>query len=137
MVVGLVITLKSGSILAVQTASMKPVFVPGDAVIITQKPRSFQIGEIVTYHSHQDLRQFVSHRVVAADMPTQKLITKGDNLPEADPAIRTWDVIGKVICIIPRAGYVLNFLYTWPGLICAIYLPALIILILEVRRVVR
>ncbi len=131
---GVVLTLRSGTVLAVQTDSMVPVFDPGDALIIRSSAKTFSEGQIVSYRSRNDPRQIVSHRVVAIDEKQQQLITKGDNLTEPDPPIRNWDVLGTAIYIIPKGGYVLGFLYSWWGLACAIYLPAFLILVFEARR---
>ena len=130
----LLVTLQSGTILAVQTTSMVPVFRPGDAIIVHHQNGRFKVGDIVSYRSRKDPRQIVSHRIIAIKASLQQLVTQGDHLAEPDPPIRNWDVLGKVVCIIPRAGYVLSFLYSWPGLICLVYIPALLMVLLEVRK---
>jgi signal peptidase I len=114
---------------------MVPIFGPGDALFINKSSRVFYAGQIVAYRSHKDPRQIISHRVIAVDMKSQILTTKGDNLSEADPPIRTWDVMGSISYIIPKAGYVISFMLSWPGLISIVYIPAAVILGLEVRRV--
>jgi signal peptidase len=113
---------------------MVPVFAPGDALVIRTSVKTYSVGQIVSYRSHRDPRQIVSHRIVAIDSKQQQLITKGDNLTDPDPPIRNWDVLGTASYIVPKAGYVLGFMYTWWGLICVIYVPAFLVLGLEVRR---
>lgn len=133
--VSIALTLKSGTILAVQTASMVPVFSPGDALVISTSPKVYSVGDIVSYRSRLDQRQLVSHRIVAINEKDSQLVTKGDDLKQPDPPIRNWDVAGKVIYIIPKAGYILNFVYSWWGLVLTVYLPAVFVLFFEVRQV--
>lgn len=127
-------SLTSGTILAVQTASMVPVFVPGDALIIRASSKIYSVGQVISYRSRKDPRQIVSHRVISVNEKQQQLTTKGDNLAEPDPPIRNWDVLGTVSYIVPKAGYILSFIYTWWGLTCVLYLPALSVLLFEVHR---
>lgn len=134
-VVYMAVVFRTGTVLAVQTASMVPVFAPGDAVVIQWLDRQYEPGEVISYRSRKDPRQIISHRIVAIDNKLQQLVTKGDNLHEPDPPIRNWDVLGKVVYVIPVAGHALNFLYTWLGLVLLVYLPALLVLWFEVRRV--
>lgn len=115
---------------------MVPVFAPGDALIIRTSAKTYSLGQIISYRSRRDPRQIVSHRVVAIDSKQQRLITKGDNLAETDPPIRYWDVLGTVIYIIPKAGYVLSFMYSWLGLACLIYVPAFLVVVFEARRLI-
>lgn len=128
------LVLKSGTVLAVQTASMVPTFSPGDALVIETSVKRFKVGQIVSYRSRNDPRQTVSHRVIDVQENQQRLVTKGDNLSVADPPIRTWDVIGTAVYILPKAGYVISFMYSWQGLASMVYLPAILVLVFEVRR---
>lgn len=128
------VSLRGGQVLAVQTASMLPSFAPGDALWVTHDINHLEIGDIVSYRSRVVPSQIISHRIVVLNMANQQITTKGDDLNEADPPIRTWDIAGKVRTIVPKGGFVLSWLFSWPGLTTVVYAPAVLILFAESRR---
>lgn len=87
--------------------SMRPKIVAGDLVITKEVLiEDIKVGDIIKFY--QDGR-FVVHRVVEIQKDegtTVTFITKGDNMPEADPPVRDYQVKGKVVAIVPKAGYV-------------------------------
>ena len=60
-----------------------------------------------------------------------KVITKGDANNVVDEAVLTSQIKGKVICCIPQAGKLVEFLKTPFGIVCTI---GLAILLLELPR---
>ena len=62
------------------------------------------------------------------------MITKGDNTPRNDKPLPMSQIIGKVDYKVAYLGYGLNFLRSPAGLITAVYLPALLIIVLELKR---
>ena len=81
--------------------SMEPKLEAGD-LVLARAERSYDVGDIVAYHSKQ-LNRIVLHRVVARE--GSALVLKGDNndwkdaeRPSAD------DIIGKMWAHVPAAG---------------------------------
>jgi len=116
--------------LSVQSGSMSPAIQKGD-LIIDIKPKTVQSGEIVTYHSQIHPGQEVTHRITSADPAKQTVITKGDGLKTADPQIDASQITGKVFKVIPKAGYIYDWVHTPAGLLIGVYLPLILIAITE------
>ncbi len=61
--------------------------------------------------------------------------TKGDANRSADSDVVTQDrVIGKVILVIPKLGYFINFARSLPGLILLIFIPTFLLLLDELFK---
>lgn len=130
---------RGGVILTVQTASMQPVFRPGDAVIAWRvPPQQLKVGDIISYRSLHDSRVIISHRLVSKQLKggDLRLLTKGDAVSTPDPPISASAVVGQVSAVAPGLGKVLSLIKTPLGLAAAIYLPASIIIGLQAKRVV-
>lgn len=91
------------------SGSMEPNISLYDLVIIhTQK--NYDVNDVVIYRSNT---YCVTHRIV--DMRTDEngkvwVTTKGDANNAPDSEIELEKIVGKVILIIPKVGYVQNFL---------------------------
>ncbi len=116
--------------LSVQSGSMAPAIKKGD-LIIDLKPKTVQSGEVVTYRSQTHPGEQVTHRIASTDPVHQTLITKGDGLKTADPQITAGQITGKVFKVIPKAGYVYDWVHTPVGLLIAVYLPLILIVVTE------
>ncbi len=106
-------------------SSMSPTIDYGGLVVIYKVPLSdLRPGDIITFHDPQGSRLTVVHRVVqiVPNCPFSGntcLLTKGDNNatnPTADP----WNVtqqfyVGKVMLIVPYAGYLTPSLWASEG----------------------
>jgi len=122
-------------LLSVQTNSMSPVLVRGDAVVITPTQlKSLKLGDMVSYRSATNPNVLVTHRIIYINVPQQAIVTKGDNAGRSDGTITSQQIIGRVSYTIDRLGYVLNFVRSRTGLFCLIYMPALLILVDELQR---
>ena len=114
-----------GRLLTVQSSSMQPVLKRGDAVIILRvRDNQLNIGDIVSYHSANNPRVLVSHRIVSIDIAHATLRTKGDALQSIDPAVRMTAVVGEARAVAPGLGSVLIWLRSPIGLALAVYAPA-------------
>jgi len=125
-------------ILSIESNSMAPALVTGDAVLL--KPvalKVLKVGDIVSYRSPANPNVIITHRIVFVDSALGVLVTKGDNVSVTDGQINGSAVLGRVGYTAARLGYVLNFLRTPLGLVVAIYLPTLTILWAELRRLTR
>lgn len=93
---------------AIATGSMEPSIQIGDAVILCQEdPADLQTGDIIRYEKNG---KSVIHRIV--DIRETKngktgFITKGDSNTSPDTGIVLPEAVtGKVICTLPKFGYV-------------------------------
>jgi len=80
--------------LQVSGTSMLPTLRPGDTVSIESRGLSeLKVGDIVLY---ERCGRFFLHRLVAlpAERFPGRLVTRGDSMPQADPAVRVESVLG-------------------------------------------
>ncbi len=129
--------LRGQRLLSVQSASMVPVFKPGDALVIDKVLASqLRVGDIVSYRSASDGAVIISHRLQAIDSRTGLLTTAGDRLGQSDPPFLSSRVIGRASAVAPRLGRVMDWIRTPLGLTLLLYLPAAVVIISEIRRLV-
>ncbi len=121
------------SVLSVQTGSMRPTIRPGDAVVV-RSSQQFRVGQIVSYRSIDNSKLIISHRIVAIDKAHGTLTTKGDALETADIPMSPSRIIGVVNRAVPLAGYSLDVVRQPVGLALAVYIPAISIIVAELRR---
>jgi signal peptidase I len=119
--------------LSVQTGSMRPAINPGDLVLVKRVPiTSLKAGDVITYINPRNLRQTITHRIVAIHGP--QLTVKGDANKAPDPTVFAHMVIGKVEHNVSHLGYIADFVRKPLGLALLIYVPALAIIIDEIKR---
>lgn len=135
---GLSLPVDGRKALSVQTGSMEPSIKTGSLVFVKRVPaESIAVGDVITYINPLNRKQTITHRVEQiseASNGSKRFITKGDANYAADPPITQNLIVGKVSMIASYLGGARDFIFTWPGLILLVYLPALIIAIGEVRR---
>lgn len=119
----------------VQSGSMEPNILIGD-VVITHKQSVYHVLDAVTFNS-LEANRVVTHRIVEIkDEPRGQFITKGDANREEDEAqITNSDIIGKVIFVIPKLGFLINFSQTILGLLILILIPAAGLIFDEIIKV--
>jgi len=103
---------------AIQTGSMSPAF-PIGALVIDAPPSADgpSSGDVITFRTGAG---FVTHRVVESTVGG--LTTKGDANATDDPwTIPQASVVGRVIAVAPRWGYVLVF-FKQPAGVAAVVL---------------
>jgi signal peptidase I len=128
-----VVQAQGGKLLSVQTGSMTPHIHKGDLVVVTRVPAGqLVVGDVITYISPRQSRTTITHRIVR--IHGSEIITKGDANPAADAPISTRAVVGKVTHHVRYAGRGLDFVRKPLGLALLIYVPALAVVISEVRR---
>ncbi len=138
---GLVLTQLHGSkLLSVQSGSMVPAFRKGDLVIVHRAPvGQLAVGDVITFVSPHNNKQTITHRIV--QLPSEAsggwMVTKGDANPAADTPISPQAVVGRVGQRVPFAGFAMDFVRKPLGLALAIYIPALWIIVQELRRLAR
>lgn len=118
---------RSGYLLSVASPSMAPTFRPGDAVVVRYvSPTNLLPGQILSYKSSIDPKVVISHRLVSKT--DSELITKGDNLLQDDDPVVASQVIGRVVAVSPKLGYVMDFVKNPVGLSLTVYVPALLVI---------
>lgn len=117
----------------VQSGSMEPSIMTGDVVIINRQKQYFN-NNVVTFKDSQG--RIITHRIV--DINQDKISTKGDANRTSDPEIiDPTMVLGKVLLVLPKLGYVVSFTKTVPGVILLIVIPCLILIGDEVLKVIK
>jgi len=125
-------------VLAVLSGSMEPAIHTGSVVVI--KPAgTYKIGDIITFGKIGKNQTTITHRIY--DIRLQEgqpiYITKGDanNAPDIKDITQT-EIQGKVLFSIPLVGYAVDFAKQPLGFLLIIIIPALAIIIDEVRKIV-
>lgn len=124
--------------LSVPTGSMKPAISPGSLVLVHRVPiNSLKVGDVITYINPLNPKATISHRIVKTYMISGKVpgfVTKGDANKVPDIPIASGSVEGKVIVHVPDLGAWMMWTRTPWGMLPFIWLPALLIMFEEVRR---
>jgi len=123
----------------VLSGSMSPAFETGSVVLVRPlAPSAVQPGDIITYRDPDPEKAdtIVTHRVMAV-LPTEPLsfTTRGDanNANDLIP-IPASNLLGRVNYSVPLLGYLLSFVRTGAGILLMVIVPALLIVVSELRR---
>lgn len=99
-------------VLIVNSGSMAPVVNRGDLIFI-HSAKIYKTGETITFCQDKNCKILVTHRVFDLRLEQGRLIyiTKGEanDLPDTRE-IKTEEIVGKVIFIVPYLGYVAGFI---------------------------
>lgn len=124
------------------SGSMEPNVDIYDVVIAVDEDISkIKVGDIITFISTWDLNygMTVTHRVVGISKTSTgeiQLSTKGDNNQTADGGIVTQsNLIGKVVGRLPQVGRLQFFLATKAGWFFVVFIPAVIIIIVDSMKI--
>lgn len=102
--------------------SMQDTIAINDMIIIQQK-KEYRKNDIITF---KDGQEYITHRIV--DIQGDKFVTKGDNNNTADiTPIDAYQIVGKVVLVIPKAGKIISFLRTPIGMLIIIAVGALLL----------
>lgn len=141
--VGLVVfQARDGKLLSIQTGSMEPRLRKGGLVAVTNvDPGAVQPGDIITFINPANKKQTITHRVVGSRdnpmMPRKPyIVTKGDANSSPDTPVPQSAVVGKVREYAPYLGFGLDFVRKPVGLLILIYIPALVVIVGEMRRLI-
>ena len=131
---------RGGKFLSVQSASMIPTFSKGDLVEVNRVPyASLSVGDVITFKSAENNNALFTHRIIQA--PTNqnsfKIVTKGDANQGPDMPIPVTSVLGKVSHSVPKLGFLVDIVTKPLGLLLLIYIPALSIVIGELKKLAR
>lgn len=125
----------------VMSGSMEPRIHTGD-VVAEEKiaPRDMRSGDIVTFQDPDVQGRMITHRVrsLREHDGVVSVVTKGD----ANTTVERWTIpvsgqLGRVRYRVAHVGYALAFTRTPPGKLLLVVLPALLLGVLELRRIWR
>jgi signal peptidase len=125
----------------VMSGSMEPTIHVGDVVIDKKiSPLDARPGDVVTFSDPTGRHRLITHRVrsIHARGSQVQVVTKGD----ANNTVERWSVpangrIGRVELRVWKLGYPLVYAHSRYGLILLVGIPALLLCILELRRIWR
>ncbi len=124
--------------------SMEPNVSVYDVVVAVESDVSkIKVGDVITFISTWDINYGVNvtHRVVAISKNENgeyQLTTKGDNNNTPDGSYVTQNnLIGKVVGRVPQLGRLQFFLATKMGWFIVVFIPALLIIIVDVIKIFR
>ena len=114
----------------VQSGSMEPSIMTGDIIVI-QKKGTYFVNDVITFQTNTS--RVVTHRIIAIEKGKENTYsTKGDANRSGDEDVTTEkQVIGKVILVIPKLGYLVAFSKSPRGLIFLLVIPAIILILDE------
>ena len=131
------------SLYTIVSPSMEPIMVY-DVIIDTRvtKDEDLKIGDIITFYSNTiDTGGYtVTHRIedIYESNGIKYYTTKGDNNIDADSGIITIDnIVGKCRFIIPSIGKMQMFITSRAGWILIILIPALGIIIIDIKKLIK
>ena len=107
------------SFFEITTGSMEPTLNENDIVIVDTKS-TYNTNDIITYESDNN---FITHRLIS--MSGTNLVTKGDANNTSDTNVKTTDVVGKVVKILPGLG-VWQKVFTNPQVILSLFITLLL-----------
>lgn len=136
-----VFPLASGStkLLTVMSGSMSPAMKLGDVAVINEvDPSELEVEDIIAYRSPNE-GNVISHRIVEViDDEGLSFRTKGDANENPDQyTVEASDVVGKVVFTIPYLGYIFHYAGKPIGFLLLIFVPAVLLIALEVRNIMR
>ena len=112
----------------VQSGSMEPTIMTGDIIVI-HRQSNYVLRDVVTFKDADN--RVVTHRIAEINQEdgTTKISTKGDANRSEDFDNITYDrILGKVVFVIPKLGYLVAFSKSLPGLIILIMIPAFMLI---------
>ncbi len=116
----------------VLSGSMSPAINAGDAILISGiNPEEIKEQDIITFREGET---FTTHRVV--EIVNNTFRTKGDANEDTDTkAIKTDQIVGKLVFTIPYLGYFGHFVRTIPGFLIFILIPGILIIYSEIKKI--
>ena len=123
----------------VQSGSMEPAIHTG-AVVFIRPEAMYGVGDVITFGKDTKTQIPTTHRIVEINGsgPLQSFVTKGDANDDPDPTVtHLSDIHGKVIFSVPYLGFVLDFARKPLGFVILVGVPAIIIILDEIGKIVR
>ena len=126
--------------LIVLSGSMTPMMLPGDMIIEKSvDPNELQVGDVIVFHPPDSKPDtLVTHRIISLKEGKERLFqTKGDaNNAQDDFKLPASNVVGKLIFVIPFAGYLPEVSKHKNIFLFTVILPAGLIILDEIRTMI-
>lgn len=126
------------------TGSMEPAIpVHSFIVVDTDNSQAYQVDDIITFHSSDDALEgsLNTHRIVSVEAAADGspvYHTKGDANPVEDAApVPAADVVGRVVFVSAGLGVVVSLLTNPLLFFPLIVVPLIVLLVLEIRHMVK
>jgi signal peptidase I len=123
----------------VKSGSMEP-SIPTGGLVFIHPSALYEVGDVITFGKDTKTQIPTTHRIIeiSGEGPSTVFTTKGDANEDPDPTVtRFSDVEGKVIFRVPYLGYVLDFARKPLGFILLVGLPAIIIILDEIGKIIK
>lgn len=122
---------------SVLSDSMTPLFAAGDMIVVKDVPEeNIEVGDIITYKVGGNT--LVTHRVIEVVEAEGNLQfrTKGDASQSEDQTlVSPQEIVGSLVFIIPKGGYIANFTRSPIGFIFLIIVPIILLILGELKTV--
>lgn len=126
--------------LVVLSGSMTPIMLAGDMIVVESvNPNELAAGDVIAFRDPGGRDTFVTHRIIKIEEKGEKRIfrTKGDANEEEDSfKVPDSDVVGKLIFVIPFAGYLPEASKNKEIFLLTVIIPAVIIILDEIRTMI-
>lgn len=123
-------------IYTVMSGSMEPSIKTG-SIVATRPQSNYSVGDVITFYSDR-MEQITTHRISEVINSDERTFykTKGDaNDSEDSGMIVSDNILGKKIITLPYLGYLISFVRSKFGFILFMLVPALLIVIDELRKI--
>jgi len=118
----------------IRSGSMEPTIMTGDVIIIKRFGEYFK-NDVITYKEGGE--RIVTHRILEETTENGKkaFITKGDANRSIDNAtVAPENILGKVMLMIPKMGFIISFSQTIWGLATLIIIPTILLIIDQIVK---
>lgn len=126
--------------MVVLSGSMTPIMLPGDLIVVESvNLDELTAGDVIAFMDPGGKDTFVTHRIVKIEREGEKRIfrTKGDANEEEDFfKVPDSDVVGKLIFVVPFAGYLPEATKNKTVFLLTVIFPSVIIILDEIRTII-
>ncbi|AKB78370.1 Signal peptidase I [Methanosarcina horonobensis HB-1 = JCM 15518] len=132
--------LGSEKTLVVLSGSMTPVMLPGDIIVVKSvTPDGLMAGDIIAFQDPGGKDTFVTHRIIGIEEGEERIFrTKGDANEEEDIfKVPASEVVGKLVFVIPFAGYLPETSKNKIFFFFTVIIPATVIVLDEIKTIIR
>jgi signal peptidase len=131
----------STQVLIVLSGSMDPVMRPGDMVVVESiSPDELNVGDVIAYSDPGGKPDvLITHRIISVEDGDERVFhTKGDANEDQDSyTVPASNLVGKMVFVIPYAGYLPAATKNPLVLLVMIVFPALVLILDEVRKIIQ
>ncbi|WP_440953374.1 signal peptidase I [Methanococcoides sp. FTZ1] len=128
-------------VLIVLSGSMDPVMRPGDMVVVKSiSPDQLEVGDVIAYNDPGgDSDTLITHRILSIEEGEERVFqTKGDaNKGQDIYTVPASKLVGKMVFVIPFAGYFVEASKGSLMVLITIILPAFVLIMDEVKKIIQ